>query len=69
MFFNDNKIRNDKDYFRLVIIIHILLYYMPISQLKNKNWNFNFVDTGNYTGFIALITISLIIVIVEKNKK
>ncbi|MGX4599505.1 hypothetical protein [Faecalimicrobium sp. JNUCC 81] len=41
---------------------------MPISQLRNKNWDFNFAKTGNYTGFIVLITISLVMVIVEKNK-
>ncbi len=69
MIFNNDKIRGDKDYYILVIIIHILLYYMPLSRLKEKSWNFNFAETGNYTGFIILITISLIIVLFEKYKK
>ena len=69
MFFKYDKIRKDNDYYILVILIHILLYYMPILNLKQSNWNFNFAETGNDMGFIILITISLIVVLFEKYKK
>lgn len=66
--FNDEKIRNDKEYYRLVVIIHIMSYYPCLIKLKEKNWNFNFADTGNYSGLIVLITISLIMTIIERRK-
>ncbi len=66
MIYNDDKIKKDKDYYKLVLVNHLLLYYMPISRIAYNNWKVEILDFN--FGFILLITISLIIVLRTRYK-
>ena len=65
--YNEDKIRKDKDYYRLVLINHLLLYYMPISRIGYNNWKIEILDFN--VGFSILITISLVIVLRVRYKR
>ncbi len=65
--YNEDKIRNDKDYYKSVLINHFLLYYIPLSRIAYNNWKIEILDFN--IGFAIMISISLVIVLRARYKK
>ena len=51
--YNEDKIRNDKDYYKSVLINHFLLYYIPLSRIAYNNWKIEILDFN--MGFAIMI--------------
>jgi len=64
-----NKLKVDKDYFNLTILVHILAFYIPLSQIKAYQWNLK--NSNIIPPFVLLITmiISLGIILNKRNSK
>jgi len=48
-----NKLKIDKDYFNLTVLVHILAFYIPLSKIKFYQWNLK--DPSIIPDFVLLV--------------
>lgn len=66
---NLNKIKIDKDYFNLAVLLHILAFYIPLSKIKFYQWNLKDPNIIPHFGLLVMMIISLGIVLNSKFSK
>ncbi len=66
---NLDKIKTDKEYFYLSVLVHILALTLPVNKINFYGWNFNSTEIIYPLGLIVLMLLSLSVIIYTRLKK